>query len=327
MITTFNRKELLQICLNSLRRQDFDHQNFEVCIIDDGSNDGTSDSIVTKDYPFTCKIVSISNGGPSNARNVGSMNVVGEYIVFLEDDVTVHNDWLKNAFKHIKDNNLDVLEGRTIYQTTSDDVRRFDNEKYYSFIPCNLFIRRKLFLESGGYDPEFNSVEDNLYFRDDTELGFRLMKNSSINIAKKSDVVVEHPEQFTDIRRCFRHALRYQFDPLLYKKHPKEFRTSIDVKKIFGITLHRPQHYAFLVYIVLVLILGLSMANIIQIENIVLIVSIIILSQLFRFKYQGASALKIYRMVDTIGFFILPFVYLFALVKGSLKYRSYGALI
>ena len=36
------------------------------------------------------------------------------------------------------------------------------------------------------------------------------------------------------------------FDPLLYKRHPRRFREQIEVKQMFGVTVHRAQHYVAL---------------------------------------------------------------------------------
>lgn len=326
VITTFNRRSLLRTCLESLAAQRFDMSMCEVCIVDDGSSDGTAVLLDETVLPFECRIISIPNGGPSNARNVGARNVTGRFIVFLEDDVIVHDDWLRNAHRILQLDTIDVLEGRTIYQETKMDVRRFDNDEYLSFIPCNLFIRRETFLKTGGYDLEFNSPKENLYFRDDTELGFRLLE-MKVRIKKSPELIVEHPEQFSDIRRCLRHALRYQFDPLFYKKHPVRFRTAVDVKKIAGFTLHRPQHYAYLGYVIVTFMFVLSLTGVIGYSPVLFLIPMILMASVFRWKYQGREALKIYKFFDTLGFFILPFYYLYALIKGCIRYHSFGALV
>jgi glycosyltransferase involved in cell wall biosynthesis len=326
VITTFNRRALLVKCLDSLAAQTFDHSLFEVCIVDDGSRDGTASILNERSYPFPCRIMSIPNAGPSNARNLGARSVSGAFIVFLEDDVTVHPDWLHNAHTVLKSGTVDVLEGRTIYQTTKKDVRRFDAETYVSFIPCNLFVRREVFLESGGYDPAFFAPGDTLYFRDDTELGFRMMEKN-ITIVKDPAVIAEHPEQFSDLRRCFRHAMRYQFDPLLYKKHPAKYRSSIDVKRLFGITMHRPHHYAYFTHILLTSALMLSLFNVVSLPNAALFAVLVGFTFMFRFKYQGSEAFKVYQLFDFAGFFVLPFVYAYAFIKGCFRYRSFGALL
>ncbi|MDZ4711872.1 MAG: glycosyltransferase family A protein [bacterium] len=326
VITTFNRKELLLKCLESVSAQDFPKDNYDVCIVNDGSTDGTEKILEKKSFPFSVLMITVPNGGPSTARNIGASNAEGKFIVFLEDDVIAHSDWLKNAYRYLKNDDIDILDGRTIYQTTKKDVQLFDEEGYISFIPCNLFIGQTLFKENGGYDTEFNIPEENLYFREDTELSFRIM-NSSIRIRKAKDVVVEHPEQFLTIKDSFRHALRYQFDPLLYKKHPEKFRKFVDVKKIFGIKLHRPHHYLYLVYVVSCLIFLVTILSGFTLMTKILLMLIIAIAFITRFKYQRFRAFRMYVLSETLGFFLLPFVYFYALIKGSIRYRSYGALL
>lgn len=326
VITTYNRRALLTECLGSLSAMSFDTSLFEVCIVNDGSSDDTAELLRQRSYPYACRMITIANAGPSNARNVGAQNAAGEFIVFLEDDVNVRPDWLTNADAVLSGGSVDVLEGRTIYQTTKKDVRRFDDDAFLSFIPCNLFVRRSVFLQSGGYDPSFYSPEGNFYFRDDTELGFRMM-GRDVRIAKSGQVIVEHPEQFSDVSRCLRHAMRYQFDALLYKKHPALYRSSIDVKKIAGITFHRPHHYVYFGYIILSLMVPAAAAGLIPLSPLIPGGGLIILAFLIRFKYQGLRMLEVYRIIDTAGFFLLPYVYAFAFIKGCYRYRSYGALL
>jgi hypothetical protein len=48
---------------------------------------------------------------------------------------------------------------------------------------------------------------------------------------------------------------------------------------------------------------------------------------LIRFKYQGKRALRLYRLYETAGFTILPAIYLFSLVRGCFRFRSFGAFL
>lgn len=59
----------------------------ELIIVDDGSIDDTAEicSIYQEKYQ-TIKVIRVTNGGVSNARNIGIENARGEYIIFVDSD-------------------------------------------------------------------------------------------------------------------------------------------------------------------------------------------------------------------------------------------------
>jgi glycosyltransferase involved in cell wall biosynthesis len=326
VIPTYNRKEGLLACLDALAHQSADAASFEVVVVDDGSSDGTSAVLVGMNYPFVVQLLSNPHGGASAARNAGIAAARGEYVAFTEDDVLVEKDWLRNAAAHLAGGTIDVLEGRTVDSTTAKEVRRFEGKRLPSFIPCNLFVRRSLFGQVGGFDPAFHDVSRGLYFREDADLGFRLIDAGS-RFAIAKDVVVAHPPQFLALSACLRHARRYMFDPLLYKKHPLRFRQFIEVKRVLGLSIHRPQHYVALVYAALLLwLIGAAIVGSWQ-TAVPLALLAFACSIFFRFKYKGMAALQLYNVKDTIGFMVLPLVYLASVVRGCFRFRSFGALL
>lgn len=100
----------LERCLNSVIMQTA--SNYMVYIIDDGSNNKTKtylDNYVKDKNNFFVK--HIENGGVSNARNVGIDISSSEYIAFLDSDDTLTTNFIEEAYKLIKDNDLDLIIG------------------------------------------------------------------------------------------------------------------------------------------------------------------------------------------------------------------------
>lgn len=326
IIPTYNRQASLGRCLDSLSRQTLDSREFEVIVVDDGSTDGTSRFLSATSYPFELRYIKQENAGPSRARNTGVAQARGQVIALTEDDVVVRPDWLANARNRFDGTAIDILEGRTVYGGSGNDVRRFEPTQRLSFIPCNLFVKKDVYDLLGGYDPGFYDQESHLYFREDADFGFRALdRGCRVVIAR--DVVVEHPAQFSDLGSCMRHVRRYGFDPLLYKRYRALFRKMIEVKTIAGVNIHRPQHYVALLYAVMVgwAIISLFVASFGS--PVWGIVGTFVCGMLFRFKYQGWKALALYEIRETLGFTLMPALYLSTLIRGCFRFRSFGVLL
>ena len=100
----------LERCLNSILNQTY--KKYKVYIIDDGSNYETKsflDEYVKDKSNFLVK--HIINSGVSNARNVGIDISNNKYITFVDSDDTLEKDFLKESFKLIENNNLDLIIG------------------------------------------------------------------------------------------------------------------------------------------------------------------------------------------------------------------------
>jgi GT2 family glycosyltransferase len=326
VIPTYNRREELGHCLDALAQQTLLPPMYEVIVVDDGSTDGTSEYCGTRTFPSRLACISTPNGGAGKARNAGIPLARGRYIAFTEDDVIPDRDWLSNALKVLEDGTIDVLEGRTTYLHTGREVRRFEKNRIPSFIPCNLFVRKAVFDRIGGYDPAFYDAATHLYLREDADLGFRIL-DAGFRVELAQDVRVAHPPQFTTLGECFRHARRYVFDPLLYGKHPRRFREMIEVKRIFGLRVHRPQHYLAFVYVLTLVALGSALVWRPTGYSLLLAVLAFGCAFLFRFKYQGWRALRLYEVRSTLGFLIVPLVYFVSVVKGCVRYKTWGPLV
>jgi len=87
IIPTFNRRRQLAQVLTALDAQHLDPTQFEVIVVDDGSTDGTTEWLESKQFRFALTAKHQSNAGPATARNTAVMLAKGELVVFIDDDV------------------------------------------------------------------------------------------------------------------------------------------------------------------------------------------------------------------------------------------------
>lgn len=109
----YNTEKYIGKTLQSLYDQTL--QNFEIVFINDGSTDNTMNMILTckEKLGDRVKIIDKENEGQSKARNVGLNEALGEYIVFLDSDDYVANDYLEVLYKAAKEADSDmVLSGQ-----------------------------------------------------------------------------------------------------------------------------------------------------------------------------------------------------------------------
>lgn len=92
IIPNWNGKDLLKICLPSLKKQTF--KDFEVVIVDNGSTDGSREYI-EKYFPEVKLVKVEKNIGFAPAVNLGIKICVGDMMVLLNNDTEVEKDCLK----------------------------------------------------------------------------------------------------------------------------------------------------------------------------------------------------------------------------------------
>ncbi|MGA7493603.1 MAG: glycosyltransferase family A protein [Syntrophobacteraceae bacterium] len=88
IIPVFNREFLAGQAIHSVLAQTY--RNFEIVLIDDGSNDGTGAVLdgYAAGHPGTVTVLHQQNAGQAVARNNGINAATGTYIAFLDSDDT-----------------------------------------------------------------------------------------------------------------------------------------------------------------------------------------------------------------------------------------------
>lgn len=121
IIPTYNDQQYILLCINSVKRQTY--RNLEVIIVDDGSNDGTSqllDKVKLTDKRI--KVFHKENTGVSDTRNFGVSKANGKYICFSDADDLLEKDYIEYLLEMISINNADIAVTTKMFST-------FDNHQ------------------------------------------------------------------------------------------------------------------------------------------------------------------------------------------------------
>ena len=110
IIPVFNDENRIARCIQSVQNQKY--INFELIIIDDGSDDTSAqiaDSYASTDGRI--KVIKSKNRGPAAARNIGIKSSIGEFIFFLDSDDYLRKNTLVYLLDKIKAPNVDLAIG------------------------------------------------------------------------------------------------------------------------------------------------------------------------------------------------------------------------
>jgi len=199
IIPTYNRKNLLRHTIFALINQGID--SYEVIICDDGSNDGTKETVekLKNNFklPFDLRYLWQQDlgFGLSKARNMGIQNANGDKIVMIDQDVIVAPYMLKkmNCLVQPKSmwyGKLKLVSLKFYNDKINDDVilNNFNifEEHKHGIISSTLgsfsIIYRNNLIITNGFDEEFTEygLEDSEYMCRLQEYGVRNNLNTEL---------------------------------------------------------------------------------------------------------------------------------------------------
>ncbi len=159
IIPVYNVAPYIAKTLDSVLRQGLEASEYEVIMVNDGSEDSSAD--ICREYCErfpNFKLVNQENAGVSAARNRGIDAAQGEYVVFLDADDYLLDNGLQLASCQFRNrNDVDVIHYFSSYDfwpvKPIDNTLEFDGTGHdyilHSGLPsfCWLFFYRKSFLD------------------------------------------------------------------------------------------------------------------------------------------------------------------------------------
>lgn len=110
IVPVYNTELYLEECLDSLLNQNISRDEYEIICVNDGSTDGSLETL----HNYASKyhniiVIDKENGGVSSARNVGIDIAKGDYIWFFDSDDVLKSNSLLSLKSIITENNLDRI--------------------------------------------------------------------------------------------------------------------------------------------------------------------------------------------------------------------------
>lgn len=132
IVPIYNREKSIKKCVDSILRQS--EKDFELILVDDGSTDNSLK--ICKDFEKTDNriiVIHKENGGVSSARNAGIDVARGKYVVFVDSDDYVDNNYLEI----LSSKDADLVISGVIFESTQN---KFDLLNEFALLDEKLIV-------------------------------------------------------------------------------------------------------------------------------------------------------------------------------------------
>lgn len=172
VVSTYGRNEELKDLFDSLLKQDYNKENFEVIIIDQNDVINLSPLIDMYKNDLILNHYKTDVKGLSKAKNKGIELAKGELITFPDDDCAFYPNTISKALTFFEDNpKADIVFGSVwygdLYKNNQVEVANkllklnsFNFSFYYSAITCFTKIKSIKFDENYGVGSKISSGEE-----------------------------------------------------------------------------------------------------------------------------------------------------------------------
>ena len=231
IVPVFNRPDEVDELLQSLVGQTL--KDFEVVIVEDGSEKPCKDVCDKYAGKIDLKYFMKKNSGPGQSRNYGAERANGEYLIVLDSDVVLPEDYLKAVDDELRREPADAFGGPDCAHDSFTETQkaisysmtsffttggiRGGKKKLDKFYPrsFNMGIRRDVYMRLGGFSK--------MRFGEDIDFSIRIFK-AGCKCRLFPEAWVWHKRR-TDMRKFFRQVYNSGIARVnLYKKYPESLK-------------------------------------------------------------------------------------------------------
>lgn len=189
IIPTYNEEEYLPVLLESIKQQDF--SDYEIIVADADSKDNTIK--IAEEYG--CIVV--EGGMPAVGRNNGAKVAKGDYLLFLDSDLKLTEDYLAKVIYEFKMERLGIAitQMKPLSKKTEDKVLHdlanlfmisVEKIKPHGAGCYGIIAKRELHECCGGFNEELTFGEDTEYIeRLAKKERFKVLRNAKIGVSTR----------------------------------------------------------------------------------------------------------------------------------------------
>ncbi len=245
IVPVYNRPQEIEELLESLAKQDFE-QDFEVLIIEDGSQDSSEKIVEKYQSNLDLKYFYKENTGAGASRNFGMERASGNYFIILDSDVIVPPQYLSEVSKALHENFTDAFGGPDSAHKSFTSLQKAINYSMTSVLTTggirgkkkgvgkfqprsfNLGLSKKVFETTQGFSK--------MKVGEDIDLTFRLWENG-FETQLIETAYVYHKRRST-IKQFFKQTFSFgSARPILNKKYPETTKITYWFPSLFIIGL------------------------------------------------------------------------------------------
>lgn len=237
VIPTFNRPHYLERALSALRRECPLITPVQIIVVDDGSAAPGNEKNRKLSERFTVSLEILPvNCGMAVARNRGIEKSTGDWIIFLDDDVSVNPGWYNELDSSVAELDTSAVgfEGRIVPSGSGVWDREVSNTSGGAYLTSHLGVRASILRKCGMFDPVFSQLGP---YCEDHEFAARLLqwgnvpflKNLSVTHAPRSVALPVY--LFRAPRRCYQ---LLSCDRYFYIRHPDRYHCFRAHRTFFG---------------------------------------------------------------------------------------------
>ena len=189
IIPTYNEEEYLPVLLESIKQQDF--SDYEIIVADADSKDNT----VKIAEEYGCIVV--EGGMPAVGRNNGAKVAKGDYLLFLDSDLKLTEDYLAKVIYEFKMERLGIAitqmkplskktEDKLLHDLANLFMISVEKIKPHGAGCYGIITKRELHERCGGFNEELTFGEDTEYIeRLAKKERFKVLRNAKIGVSTR----------------------------------------------------------------------------------------------------------------------------------------------
>lgn len=189
IIPTYNEEACLPVLLESIKKQSFD--DYEIIVADANSTDKTRE--IAKSY----ECIVTEGGLPAVGRNNGAKIAKGEYLLFLDSDLKLTDDYLRNVIYEFRMERAGIAITQMLPMSNKVEDKLFHDFANYFMISVEkikphgagcygIIAKKELHDACNGFDEELTFGEDTDYIeRLASKERFKVLRNAKIGVSTR----------------------------------------------------------------------------------------------------------------------------------------------